>query len=411
MAERNSSSYNNKRSKSSIPKPGRNSVAKSTRGYSNSNSSSSQKRADKMSGIPRKRGTFPDGLSNKSQFPADRKTNRNSKTVSTNKTVGGDILGDKTSKKVTYSSARKNNFSNSNQRNPNLKSRSNFSTGTYKNRNNFRSKNSPINALRKDDGAIGGDMVVGKRAVAELLNAKHRAVYEIFVTDSNRDPSVREITKLAESLNIRWHLVSQFYLDEICEMTSHQSIAARCQSLKVYELSELVEIADKKVTGTNSVPLLVAVDEVVDVQNLGAILRNASCFGATGVILPVHRSAKITPSVTKIAAGAIEYLRFALVGGIPNALLALRNLDVLTVGLEGSAKVSVSELKVENSTTCLVVGSEQNGISLLAKKRCEQLVRIPQLNNPGSLNAASASAIGLYEISKKLLEYNIKKTV
>lgn len=299
----------------------------------------------------------------------------------------------------TRSSGYKSRSGNSNsrsQRGP----RSEFSAKSpYSRQENFTKPR----YNRQDSNYIGGDLVVGKRAVYELLITKHRQVSEILVAATNKDPVTKDVLKLAESVNVRWNPVSQYYLDDICEMTSHQSIVAKCRPLEVYSVDDLVEIAQQKVESAIKVPLLVALDEIVDVQNIGAILRNASCFGAVGIILPVHRSVKITPAVTKIAAGAIEHLRFSLVGGIPNIIQSLKDMDVSVVGLDGSADKSVGDLKVENRPLCLVVGSEENGISQLARKRCDVLVNIPQLNNPSSLNAASASAIGLYEISKKLV--------
>ncbi len=274
--------------------------------------------------------------------------------------------------------------------------------------NDSRPKQNFKNRRPQIDGSyIGGDLVVGKRAVYELLATKHRAVSEVLVAASERDASVKEIIKFAESCGVRWNPVSQYYLDDICEMNSRQSIVAKCQPLQVYPMEELVSIASQKIGSETKVPLLVMLDEIVDVQNIGAILRNASCFGAVGVILPVHRSVKITPAVTKVAAGAIEYLRFALVGGIPSAIQSLKTMDVLSVGLDGSAKVSIKDFKVDNKPTCLIVGSEEKGISQLAKKRCDSLVKIPQLNSPNSLNAASATAVGLYEISNKLLSAKV----
>ena len=125
-------------------------------------------------------------------------------------------------------------------------------------------------------------------------------------------------------------------------------------------------------------PFLLVVAGVTDPRNLGALLRSAECAGVTGVVLPRHRSAHLSPTVAKVAAGAIEYLPMALVSGIPSALARLSDLGVWTVGLVGEAKGSLYNLSLGDQPVALVLGSEGSGLATLTKKRCHELASIPQ---------------------------------
>jgi len=97
----------------------------------------------------------------------------------------------------------------------------------------------------------------------------------------------------------------------------------------------------------------------------------------TGVVVPRHRSARISPSVTKTAAGAIEYLTFCDVGGVPAALDVLNKAGVLTVGLAGESRDSIYDLDLGTTPVALVVGGEEKGLSVLTRKRCATVVSIP----------------------------------
>ena len=117
---------------------------------------------------------------------------------------------------------------------------------------------------------------------------------------------------------------------------------------------------------------------ITDPRNLGALLRSAECAGVTGVVLPRHRSARLSPTVTKTAAGAIEHLPFAVVGGVPAALSELRDLGVWSIGLAGEADQSLYDLPLGDGPVALVVGSEEKGLAPLVRRRCDAVAAIPQ---------------------------------
>ena len=147
--------------------------------------------------------------------------------------------------------------------------------------------------------------------------------------------------------------------------------------------------------------LLLVVDGVDDPGNLGAILRTAECAGVTGVVLPRHRAARITPTVAKRAAGAIEHLRFAPVSGIPTALATLSELGVWTVGLEVAATQTVWELDIADAPLALVLGAEGRGLSRLVRRRCDVTARIPVTGRLDALNVSAAAAVALFEVLRR----------
>jgi 23S rRNA (guanosine2251-2'-O)-methyltransferase len=169
-------------------------------------------------------------------------------------------------------------------------------------------------------------------------------------------------------------------------------VLAFCARLKTVGLDDLLAVKN---------PFLLVCDGVTDPRNLGAILRSADGAGVTGVILPRHRSARITPAVTKTAVGAIEYLAFSDVGGIPTAIDQLNKAGVLTVGLAGESVQSLYDVDLASTPVALVVGGEQSGLAALTRKRCAVVVSIPQLGRISSLNAGVAASVAAFEVARQ----------
>lgn len=149
-------------------------------------------------------------------------------------------------------------------------------------------------------------------------------------------------------------------------------------------------------------PFLIVLDGVTDPHNVGALLRTAECAGVTGVVLPRHRAVHVTPTVAKVAAGAIEHLDIAVVPGIPNALRQLDELGVTSVGLDAEAPTSLFDLDLEvTAGVALVMGAEGKGLASLTRRRCSALAGIPQFGALGSLNVSSAGAVACFELARR----------
>jgi 23S rRNA (guanosine2251-2'-O)-methyltransferase len=251
----------------------------------------------------------------------------------------------------------------------------------------------------KDRRTVGGDQVEGRQAVRELLLAGRRRVHEIWIAgDTEAAPILDDIREMAVSARVLVREVSRgkFAAQARCE--APQGVLALAAELDEASLDDLV--AGGSVHGRKVAPFLVALDGVTDPGNLGAVLRSAECSGATGVILPRHRAVHVTPAATKAAAGAVEYLPIALVGGLPSALAQLSKAGVLVVGLDGAADRTLDQLSPTDGPVCLVLGAEGRGLSRLVRERCDEVVAIPLRGHLSSLNVAAAGALACFEVAR-----------
>ena len=227
----------------------------------------------------------------------------------------------------------------------------------------------------------------------ELLLAKRRAVQQIFIAEGQDASEVLDAIEFeAQRQRIPVHLIAKARLDREAKTEGHQGVMAFAAALSTVSLEELLGVKR---------PFLLVCDGVTDPRNLGAMLRSADGAGVSGVIVPRHRSARISPTVTKTAAGAIEYLTFCDVGGIPSTIDQLNRAGVLTVGLAEDAKSSLYGVDLASSPVALVVGGEEKGLSSLTRKRCATVVSIPQFGRISSLNAGVAVSVAAFEVARQ----------
>lgn len=247
-------------------------------------------------------------------------------------------------------------------------------------------------------GDLGGDQVEGRRAVRELLATGRRPVRRLWVADG-QDPSplLDEIESLAARRHVRVETVSRARLDAGARTEAPQGVLAQARPLQEVPLDELCR------SRNGAEPFLLVVAGVTDPRNLGALLRSAECAGVTGVVLPRHRTARVSPTAAKVAAGAIEHLDFALAGGIPAALAQLADLGVWTVGLAGESSRSLYDLPLGTGPVAVVVGGEERGLAPLVRRRCDEVVAIPHHGRLPSLNAGVAGAVACFEIARQRL--------
>jgi 23S rRNA (guanosine2251-2'-O)-methyltransferase len=256
----------------------------------------------------------------------------------------------------------------------------------------YKPANAPRRPPREREG-VGGDQVEGRHAVLELLRAKRRNVKKIFIAENQDASDVLDAIELeAQRQRIPVSIISMSRLDREAKTEGHQGVMALAEQLNTVMIEDLLRVPK---------PFLLVCDGVTDPRNLGAMLRSAEGAGVTGVIVPRHRSARISPSVTKTAAGAIEYLNFCDVGGVPATIDQLNRAGVLTVGLAGESNDSLYELDLGSGPVAVVVGGEEKGLSSLTRKRCATVVSIPQVGRISSLNAGVAVSIAAFEIARQ----------
>ena len=244
---------------------------------------------------------------------------------------------------------------------------------------------------------LGGDQVEGRRAVLELLSVGRRTVRRIMLAeDQDPSPQLDRIEELAARLRVPVETVPRARLDSQARTEAPQGVLALARPLDPVSLEDLCT-PDRH----GMAPFLLVAAGITDPRNLGALLRSAECAGVTGVVLPRHRSARLSPTVAKTAAGAIEHLHFAVVGGVPAALSELRQLGVWSIGLAGEAEQSLYDLPLGEGPVALVVGSEEKGLAPLVRRRCDAVVAIPQHGALPSLNVGVAGAVACFEVARQ----------
>ncbi|MEY2401044.1 MAG: rRNA (guanosine2251-2-O)-methyltransferase, partial [Ilumatobacteraceae bacterium] len=248
---------------------------------------------------------------------------------------------------------------------------------------------------------LGGEQVEGRQAVRELLIAGKRKVQEVWVATDLLDGEsasdiVTDIVDIARSVRAPVQEVNRKRLEAKARSEAPQGVIAFAAPLIETDLADLIKRRPGRA------PFLVAVDGVTDPGNLGAMLRCCDGAGVDGVVLPRHRAVHITPTVAKAAAGAVEHVPMALVGGLPAALARIKDAGIWVIGLDDGADrdlFDIGDLALEG--VCLVLGAEGAGLSRLTRERCDMIVSIPMLGRLSSLNVSAAAALATYEIARQ----------
>ncbi|MDQ6798208.1 MAG: 23S rRNA (guanosine(2251)-2'-O)-methyltransferase RlmB [Actinomycetota bacterium] len=275
-------------------------------------------------------------------------------------------------------------------------------------RNPRNPRRTPPKGGRGAERGAGGDQVEGRQAVIELLSAGRRPVVDVWVAidaEHRSAPVIDRITELASARGIPLRRVSGARLASEARTEAPQGVLAHARPLPDTDLDDLCGTASaaggSDTASAAAMPFLLALDGVTDPQNLGALLRTADGAGVTGVVLPRHRAAHVTATVTKAAAGAVEHVPIAVVSGLPAALARAADLGLLVIGLDPGADQNLFDLTLADQGVVVVLGAEGRGLSRLVRQRCDVMLSIPLRGHLPSLNVAAAGALALFEISRR----------
>jgi len=236
------------------------------------------------------------------------------------------------------------------------------------------------------------DYIWGRYPVLEALRSRRR-VRQLFVAQGPRDPALTQVLDQARRVGVAVETVSRRRLDDLSKNANHQGVMAIVTPRTYADLDDILQRAEE----LREEPLLVVLDMVQDVQNLGSLIRTAEAVGAHGVVIPEHRAAGLTPAVDKTSAGAVEFMPVTRVTNITRTLDDLKRRGVWCVGLDGNAKTTFDQANL-SGPIALVVGNEGKGISRLVRDHCDLLIKLPMRGHVASLNAGVAGSIALYEI-------------
>lgn len=225
-----------------------------------------------------------------------------------------------------------------------------------------------------------------------------RAVVEIHVAEGSQQSSA-DVLAAAREEGIPIKVVPKKQLEEKARGQAHQGVLAFVKARAFATVAELLAVAKER----KEDPLLIAIDGIEDPQNLGAIIRSAEAAGAHGIILGTRNTASVSPGVIKAAAGATEHMKIARVPSLPNALLDLKRKEVWIGGTDPHEGKPFYETKLTGPLV-IVIGSEEKGVSVLVRERCDFFVRIPMKGKVDSLNANAATAVLLMERLRQMAQ-------
>ena len=230
------------------------------------------------------------------------------------------------------------------------------------------------------------EQVYGRRPVHEALRGP-REVLELWATERavKSEPWLRETTQPRVQVSLDKDI------SEAAGTRDHQGVLAWCEPFKYADAYELA---------ASERPLLACLDQVSDPRNLGAVIRSAEGAGATGVVVPAHGSARVTPSVCRSSAGAVEHLPVGVVTNLARYLADIKGNDLWVAAAAGESGTPMWEADLSGGLA-FVFGAEGKGLRPLVRRTCDLAVAIPQLGRVESLNVSVAAALLLYEARRQ----------
>ncbi|HZR95292.1 MAG TPA: 23S rRNA (guanosine(2251)-2'-O)-methyltransferase RlmB, partial [Gaiellaceae bacterium] len=225
------------------------------------------------------------------------------------------------------------------------------------------------------------------RPVREALRGANREVLELWATEraAKAEPWLRELARPRVQVKLDRDLT------EAVGTRDHQGVLAWCEP---YRYDDAYEIAG------GDAPLLACLDQVSDPRNLGAVCRSAEGAGASGVVMPAHGSARVTPVVCRASAGAVEHLPIAVVTNLARYLEEIKGPNLWVAGAAGESGTPMWQADLSGGLA-FVFGAEGKGLRPLVRRTCDLQVSIPQLGHVESLNVSVAAAVLLYEARRQ----------
>ena len=240
------------------------------------------------------------------------------------------------------------------------------------------------------------DVCWGRQPVLDLVRTAPGRCVKLVIANNVRPPFLDELVDAARAGKVVYQVAAPEAVDALCPGVRHQGVACRVTEVKLLELDSFL-----KTLPQGKPALIVVLDDIEDPHNLWAIVRSAEAAGAAAVVFPKRRSALPGGTVVKVSAGAAMRVPMVSVVNIARSVEQLKEAGFWTIGLDNGAEASLwKESGGIQARTALVVGAEDEGLSHLAGKSCDQLLRIPVQGGVGSLNASVAAALGMFEWSK-----------
>ena len=236
----------------------------------------------------------------------------------------------------------------------------------------------------KVDGV--GQIVEGVNALEAALSINRVKKVYFLESHNNTSSKYKKLLEVLRKKNIEIEVVKD---SSRWNFHSRHNIVGICEEKKIYNETNFEQ------TLKNNILIL---DHIQDTNNFGAIVRSAAAFGFETVFIPKKRSVKITERTFTIASGGMEYIDIVLYNSIFSLLKKIKSNNYWTIGLDMSSKNKIKEINLVDQKIALVLGSEQNGISLEIQKKLDLVAQIDMSKSMESLNASVAAAIAMHQI-------------
>jgi 23S rRNA (guanosine2251-2'-O)-methyltransferase len=236
------------------------------------------------------------------------------------------------------------------------------------------------------------EFLYSRNAVYESLRAERRDAFTLLVAQGAHEKGrLKEIVQLADQHKIPVERVPRTRLDKI--HSEHQGIALEVSGYPYANIADILDIAKQR----NELLFVLLLDALQDPQNLGTLLRTAEAVGVHGAIIPLARTAQVTPAVVNASSGASEHLLIAQTN-LHQAIEELKAAGAWIIGLDqtGGTVAGSGADEALRGALGLVVGSEGQGMRPLVRKSCDFLLKLPMRGLVESLNAAVAGSVALY---------------
>jgi 23S rRNA (guanosine2251-2'-O)-methyltransferase len=243
---------------------------------------------------------------------------------------------------------------------------------------------------RRGGAAPSSDVLFGLNPVSELIRASPEAIQKLYVARGAH--AVDRVVAEARAREMVVDVVDRELLDGMTGGGHHQGDAARTKPFAFVALEDLLA----------SPPTIVTVlDGIEDPQNLGAIIRAVEVLAAGAMVLAKDRSAGVTPAVVRASSGAAVHVPIAQVVNVARTLEQLKGAGYWIIGLDVEGTSRFQDLP-SFERVALVIGGEGRGIRSLVMRACDFVVAIPVRGKVASLNAATAAAIALHELTTRV---------
>lgn len=239
------------------------------------------------------------------------------------------------------------------------------------------------------------DQIEGRNSVIELLESG-RDINKIFIQSGERHGSINKIIAMARERKVIIKEIDKNKMKKMAQTDNYQGVIAIVPPFEYCGVDDILLEAKSR----QEEPFVVILDGIEDVHNLGSIIRTAETAGVHGIIIPKRRAASVNSIVSKVSAGAVEYMKIARVNNLTDTIKYLKEQGLWICGTDMDTKQEYDKQDYTGPIG-IVIGSEGFGMSRLVKENCDFLVKIPMMGKITSLNASVSAGIVIYEAVKQ----------